>query len=251
MATVTELPSDRLKVLHRAETPVLRPKQPTGVHLGATVPERLFRTASRRGSAVAFWRCHEDGLRSSKSWSQVADSVSRLAAGLIRLGVRPQDRVAIWADNSQDWMVADLAVMSCGGVTVPIYATSTPAQAEHIVRDSGARVVFLGSPQFGLAAAAWRPETTDVEATVLLHGATPWEGFSDLRLLSFAECQSLATPQQQHELRVRIEQLAEDDLATIIYTSGTCGQPKGVVFDHGSIARLTDSLLQIVRRRLQ
>src|SRR5262249_11225258 len=129
------------------------------------LPSQLLHTARQRGDAVALGEVVE-GRWVDTSWSQVGRAVEGLAASLIRLGVQPQERVVIWGQNSTRWLLSDLAVIMAGAVTVPVYATNTAAQAEHIRRETEARVAFLDPAQYQAARAEWRAEGSSLKAVV-------------------------------------------------------------------------------------
>jgi long-chain acyl-CoA synthetase len=207
-----------------------------------TVPGRLFRTTHCRGQGVAFRECRGPQW-TDLTWEQVGRAVRDLAAGLIDLGVKPQGRVVVWGHNSARWVLADLAIQTCSGITVPVYETSTAGQAEHILQETEAEVVFLDLPQY-LALASAREVLTPgpLRAVVLIRGALPERRIPGVRSLSWEELTGRAAAAQAG-VEERLGGLTPEAPATIVYTSGTCGQPRGALFDHRAITRLTDMLL--------
>jgi long-subunit acyl-CoA synthetase (AMP-forming) len=103
-----------------------------------TLPHRLAEVAARRPAAPAY-RVRIGGTWVTRTWAEVADAVEDLAAGLIARGIGPGDRVVIWAENSDRWAMADLAILSCGAVSVPIYASSPRAQAGSMAQTQHSR----------------------------------------------------------------------------------------------------------------
>jgi len=161
------------------------------------------------------------------SSQQFVAKVRATAAALQSWGVSKGDRVAILSENRHEWVVADCACLLLGAVVVPIYTTLTAEQTAYMLRDSGARAIFI-SNQKHLEKVFSIRESTMVEKIILL------DEVADPRAASLSEMMRAhpADPQLDstgHSVR-------PDDLATIIYTSGTTGVPKGVMLTHGNMA---------------
>ncbi|HIW99299.1 MAG TPA: AMP-dependent synthetase/ligase [Candidatus Nesterenkonia stercoripullorum] len=156
--------------------------------------------------------------------SAFVDQVRRVARGLMGLGVKPGERVAVMAQTGYPWAVVDQAVWFAGGVSVPIYETSSVQQAVHVLRDSGATLALAGSEKIvgKLRMAAARSG----DIPVFRMGSS-----ADLDVL--AESGGEISGDELEQAR-RAAQL--DELATIVYTAGTCGPPKGVRITHGNLA---------------
>jgi long-chain acyl-CoA synthetase len=153
---------------------------------------------------------------------QLADQVEDVAAGLIAAGVAPGDRIAIMSRTRYEWMVADFAVMSVGAVTVPIYETSSDSQIEWILRDSGATGVFVEGPDDAARIRAVESQRTRV--------ASVWTLDDDLDALAVGG--GAVDRASVVERRMNVRSL---DLATIVYTSGTTGRPKGCMLTHANL----------------
>jgi long-chain acyl-CoA synthetase len=148
--------------------------------------------------------------------------------------------VVIWAGNAVRWVIADLAIMTCGAVTVPVYSSSTAAQAEHIWRDSGAKLLFVDTPRLQ-ALAHWSvAELPPIIVHEPIRGPLP-QGAGT----AFDWEQALDFTPTTSGLVSRLEAHQPADLATIIYTSGTSGVPKGVMLDHQAFEDACDDLLEI------
>ncbi len=158
----------------------------------------------------------------TRTYAELAADVRRLAARLIERGLQPGERVAIFAANLPEWSLVDLACLSAGLVSVPLYPTSTPEQVRHILADSGCRMVFLAGATEADKLAIVRAELPEVEAVVSFE---PIPG-----ALSLADEIAAATDTDAVDLR--LADASADDLATIVYTSGTTGEPKGVMLTH-------------------
>jgi long-chain acyl-CoA synthetase len=161
------------------------------------------------------------------SSQQFVAKVRATAAALRSWGVSKGDRVAILSENRHEWVVADCACLLLGAVVVPIYTTLTAEQTAYMLRDSGARAIFI-SNQKHLEKVFSIRESTMVEKIIL------FDEVADPRAASWSELMRAhpADPQLDsagHSVR-------PDDLATIIYTSGTTGVPKGVMLTHGNMA---------------
>lgn len=175
----------------------------------------------------------EDGdAWATTTYAELGDQVRAAAAALVDLGVAPGDRVVIFARNLPRWTVADFAIMTAGAIPVPIYQTSTPEQVRHIVRDSGARIAFVGGQEeLGKISAVW-DELGDLERVVTFAATSS----GDERVSSLDEVLArLPGEATAAEVARRSAALGGDDLAAIIYTSGTTGDPKGVMLSHGAL----------------
>lgn len=169
-----------------------------------------------------------------EQWAPISSDTLRIrvmavAGALRRWGVGPGDRVAILSENRPEWTIADFASLLLGAVTVPIYATLTAEQTAYILRDSGARVIFL-STEAQLRKILSIREQTALEKLVVMDAV---EGTDAVRM---TEMESVNHPKDQQELEAAGRAISPEDLATIIYTSGTTGTPKGVMLTHGNMA---------------
>jgi long-chain acyl-CoA synthetase len=158
-----------------------------------------------------------DGAWTDVTCAQVAAQIRSAALGLIAQGVQPGDRVAILSATRYEWVILDYAILSIGGVTVPIYETSSAEQVQWVLEDSGAVLAFTETEAHAQMVAELRNTLPDLRAT--------------LRIESIEELGG-ADPA---ELDRRIGQLRSSDPATLIYTSGTTGRPKGVQLTHANL----------------
>lgn len=167
----------------------------------------------------------------SDSWQSVSaaefyDQVMSVAAGFIGLGLKLGDKIAIMARTRYEWTLLDYGAWFAGLVSVPIYETSSLAQIEYILRDTGAKAIV----------------TETVTQAELAHAAAErahmeWQVFSlDTQAMTLIKEAGTAISRQQ--VNTRTSQVTADTVATIIYTSGTTGNPKGVVLSHGNFASL-------------
>jgi long-chain acyl-CoA synthetase len=161
------------------------------------------------------------------SWREIADFASRLRAGLLAMGLREGDRVAILAENSPQWVIVDQAVLGLGGVVVPLYTTSGIDETVHVINDSGARVLAVRGAELIAKVLAIAPRLPKLEHLIALHPDASHEPAASIPIHCLA---SIGTGEGAPSHSGRRE-----DLATFIYTSGTTGPSKGVMLSHGNL----------------
>jgi len=198
-----------------------------------SLPRLFFDQAHKLGAKPFLWRKAGETFTSIR-WSRVVADVRALARGLIALGVKPGDRVALIAENRPEWLICDLAIMSVGAITVPAFSTNTVEDNKHVLTHSGARGVIISSPAIAkraLPAAMLAPELNFLIAMENLNLTQQLP----LRSLTWSEAMTLGDVKLESEIEARVGALARDETCCIIYTSGTGGVPKGVMLTHGSI----------------
>jgi long-chain acyl-CoA synthetase len=194
-------------------------------HVLGRFPRPLLVGRVREGTVVG---------QSTRDWF---DRVRDLSLGLDALGVRRGDRVVIMSESRPEWLVADLAILTRGAITVPIYSTLAGPQAKYILEDSGARVAFVSTPEQLEKLQRVRHEVPSLEAIVTFDPA-PSASPTVLTLEAVAErghARLTAEWGVGREFRDRTREIRPADLATIIYTSGTTGTPKGVMLSHANL----------------
>jgi len=210
----------------------------------------LFFAQARRLRSKVLLRSKLDGRWRDVTWDEAAGAVANVAAQLVRLGLAPGDRVALLSENRPEWLLADLACLACGLVNVPIYATSPPADVEELLRRCGAKALFLsGAEQWRKVAAARArlPELRHVIAFDPAAGGDDAIAFAALVAEGDAAPDAtLARLAAADEVKRRLAALGRGDLATILYTSGTTGAPKGVMLTHGNLLANCRSILDHV-----
>jgi long-chain acyl-CoA synthetase len=202
----------------------------------ATLADLPFHVLGRHPKPLLVGRVHDAAVvgESTRDWF---DRLRDLALGLASLGVSRGDRVAIMSDSRPEWLLADLAILTLGAVTVPVYATLTAAQACYIVRDSGARLAFVSTMEQLEKLQRVRHELPALQAIVPFDAVTA----ASPSILPLAEvlqrghARMMAEWGIAREFRDQARMVRPSDLATIIYTSGTTGEPKGVMLSHGNL----------------
>jgi long-chain acyl-CoA synthetase len=226
---------------HRGRAPAGRaaPHVPTVVELFA---DRVARWPDRPAL-----REYRDGAWRAISWADYGAAVREVAAGLVAFGVGPGDRVGILATNQPGWHVADLGALAAGAVSVPAYPTSTSSQVAHVLGHSGARVCVVGDRDQLAKVLLVHRRLPDLERVVLLGPPAP--GLDDDLLLTVDDLRALGRDELGRHpgtLDARAAALTPGSLATIVYTSGTTGRPRGVRITHGNVMATVDSVLRAV-----
>lgn len=200
--------------------------------LGPNLVE-LFQRAARRGADRPFLWAKHDGVYRAWSWRRVEQEVHALRRALLAQGLAKGDRVLLVAENRPEWAIADLAIMAAGGVTVPAYTTNTTADHGYLLEHSGARAVVVSND--GLAKRLL-PAVAEAEAIELVIGMEPLAEADQLQATFLTWPEALALGERQGDDGPDLARtLARDDVACFIYTSGTGGNPKGVILSHGNV----------------
>ena len=180
-----------------------------------------------------------DGEWKDIKWGEIIDRVTALAEGFIELGLKPGDRVAIFADTAYEWCLIDFAQLCAGGISVPIYGSNTPEEVAYIVKDSGAKFVVVDSDQADhhKGPGRWsrvksvRDRLESVEHFIALKmPSSPEDKLISLEDLEKRGRACLET--RQSSIPAIAATVGEQDLSCILYTSGTAGTPKGVMLTH-------------------
>jgi long-chain acyl-CoA synthetase len=204
----------------------------------------MFFTRAREQSAQPFlWHKAPTGW-ASQSWGEVAAKVASLAAALKKLGLVPGDRVMLVSENRPEWCIADLAIMAAGCVTVPTYTTNTERDHAHIVENSGARAVIVSTAK--LARNVLPAVMRSTAARIVI-------GIDDIRVgqsgdVAIHDFSKLIANETADLAGVSASAMAmkREDLACIIYTSGTGGAPRGVRQHHGAILHNVAGCIDVI-----
>ena len=193
----------------------------------------FFERAGAKGDAPFLW-AKRDGAYAAWSWRRVAEAVSALSRGLGDLGVEAGDRVVLVSENRPEWVIADLAIMAAGAVTVPAYTTNSADDHAHILGHSGAAALIVSTAALArplLAAAKSAPEVKLIIAMEAIGG-----GEAGSMVIHSWDDVIARGGALTDDVAARVATIAPADLACFIYTSGTGGRPKGVMLSHGAIA---------------
>ena len=185
---------------------------------------QIAETSFRKYATRPLYGERRDGTWSWLTYAEVANLVEEVRGGLAAIGVHAGDRVAIVSRNSVTWAVAAYASYGLGAVFVPMYEAQRPSDWEFILRDSGASVVFGRSPEIVAVLDAMQPRLSALRHVIAVAGSP-----DDSRSLDALRRLGRASP-------VAAIHPDPDDLAGLVYTSGTTGQPKGVMLTHRNLA---------------
>jgi long-chain acyl-CoA synthetase len=197
----------------------------------------LGAAARHRGSAMRYPQ--PDGGWRRTAYPQLGADVRAIAKGLIALGVAPGDRVAILSNTRAEWTLADLGAICAGAVVVPVYQTNSPDECQYVLEHSGAAALFAEDDDQLTKIAEIR------DALPALRHVIRFDGTGG-DALTLAAVQATGAELPDADLDARVAAIGPDDLATIVYTSGTTGPPKGCMLTHGSLCADVDASLQRV-----
>ncbi|MBI3951840.1 MAG: AMP-binding protein [Acidobacteria bacterium] len=204
------------------------------------------RQVERYGPRVAM-RVKKDGRYVDISWHEFGERVRHFSLGLMRLGMKQGDQVTLLSRNRPEFAIADLAILSAGAVTVPIYPSSVAEDVAYVFNHSEARLLIADRPDQLEKVKSVRSALPRLEKVVLFDGAEVLE--PDWVINFEAVCQlGQQAGEEIQQQRIQWQRApASDDLATIIYTSGTTGRSKGVMIAHGNIMFVCQSLEEAFR----
>jgi long-chain acyl-CoA synthetase len=176
---------------------------------------------------------YPDGERwVSVTWAEAGEQVSRLAAGLLALGLEPEQRVGIASGTRYEWILADLAVMCAAGATTTVYPSTNDEDTAYILGDAECRIVFAEDDEQVAKLREHRNELPHLATVVTFTG--PGDGDWVIGLDDLASLGGTWLADHTDAIRETAEKIRPDQLATLIYTSGTTGRPKGVRLQHRS-----------------
>ena len=198
----------------------------------------LFRERAHASAARVALREKRDGIWREHTWAGYAERVRAFGLGLVALGVERGDRVAIHSEDRPEWLFADIGTMSVGAISVGIYPTNPPAEVEYLLSHSGARVVVAEDQEQLDKALAVADRCPALERIVYVD-PKGLRGYRDARLLPYAEVERLGRALQDREPSLYdrlVDERTPDEVATIVYTSGTTGPPKGAMLTEANLA---------------
>lgn len=197
------------------------------------IARMIRRRIPRYGSKVAL-KDRADGPWESVTWEEMGKMADSLGRALISCGVKVGDRVGIFSQNRAAWTLADLAILSVRGVTVPVYPTNSSDETAYIVKDAGIKVLFVNDQEQYDKALEVQKQNQGLEVLVAFSASVQLkEGTQSFSFAEFITLDHQEDAEKEHEKR--LEEAAASDLYTLIYTSGTTGPPKGAMLTHENI----------------
>jgi long-chain acyl-CoA synthetase len=174
------------------------------------------------------------------SYPSLGEGVRQIAKGLIDLGVQAGDRVAILSNTRAEWTLADIGALCAGAIVVPVYQTNSPEECRYVLEHSGATAIFCEDDEQLAKLREIRPQLPALRHVIAFVGA-PEEAHS------LEALRDLGDNVSDERLEERLAAIAEDDVATIVYTSGTTGPPKGCMLTHANV----NSVIEVVGQVLE
>ena len=197
-----------------------------------SLPAMFFEQAERFREKPFLW-AKQDGVYRPITWGETAERVKQLARGLQAMGLQKGDRLVLVSENRPEWLIADLAVMSAGAITVPAFTTNTVADHLHILTHSGAKAAIVSTRHIARRLLPAALEAPDLQLMIAIEDLDVAQRrfFSTV---SWAEVEERGR-QENGDIDDLVAGLKRDEVSCFIYTSGTGGTPKGVMLTHGSI----------------
>ena len=203
---------------------------------GETMPALFWNGVAQRGPQV-FLRQKELGLWRQWSWAQTGEAVREIAHGLMSLGFAAGECASILANTRVEWMLADLAILSCGGVSNGIYPTDSAAQAHYLCEDSRTSVLFVEDEEQLDKALEVREMLPRLRKIVVMDmkGLRDFADAGVIDLMALRELGRVHAQAHPGALEARVAAVQPQDLAILVYTSGTTGRPKGAMHSHAGL----------------
>jgi len=193
------------------------------------IPEMFVHRYDRFKGRTAL-KVKHNGIYEDISWEELFETVCSLSLALFELGIRKDDKIAILSESRPEWMYADMAILSLGAVSVPIFPTYRKREIEYIINHSEARTIIISDKKQWLKIEQLYQRYSDTLKVISFDQIEEEQQIDDIYTL-LNRCKQLDTA-AKNQFNRRISRIQSEDLATIIYTSGTTGPPKGVMLTH-------------------
>ena len=215
-----------------------------------SLPQLFFDRVERYGERVAM-REKKYGIWRNISWNEYGEQVKLTGMGLIALGLKSGEMASIISSTRPEWLFADLGIQSACGITVPIYETNSAQQVQYILADAGVKYIVVEDEEQLDKVLEVRGDLPLLEKIIVID----WKGLRDfhdpmvIRLLDLLETGVAFGEKNPTAIEDRLRDIAPGDLATLVYTSGTTGPPKGAMISHANILWMADTACQALEIR--
>lgn len=206
-----------------------------------TLPKQFFITAKKFSKRTAL-KYKKDNTWFALNFAEVESQIKNFASGLVHLGCRQGDRVAILSENRPEWVIADLATMSIGGVVVTVHTTFSPKLTAHVLKDSKAKFLVVSDQEQLTKVLLYLKELPALQVIIYLDLAKPINDVIDVKQISFDQVLETGKNNQNDNK----SEVQPDDVCSIIYTSGTTGLPNGVILTHKNFLSNAAAALECV-----
>ena len=216
---------------------------------GETLPA-LFWNAVKERSHQVWLRQKELGIWHSQNWQEVGQAVREITAGLLQLGLASGEVVSILANTRREWVTTDLAVLSCAAVSNGIYPTDAPSQVQYLCEDSGTVMLFVEDDEQLDKALEVRDQLPRLRQ-IIVYDDEGLRGLQDPMVISLSRLREIGREhmaQQEPVMAQRLQALQPDDLAILVYTSGTTGRPKGAMHSHRALVHTVRGYNTLISR---
>jgi len=215
-----------------------------------TLPGLLAANKQRFAERTAL-REKELGVWEEVSWNEYYDHVKYCCLGFLALGLRRGDKVAILGDNCREWLYADLAAQAAGGTAVGIYPTNPPKQVEYVLDHSDSVLIVVRDQEQTDKVLEVKARLTQLRKIIVMD-MKGLRNYRDPDTLSFSELESLGKAKDKASpglFEHLLDQTRPEDVALMVYTSGTTGPPKGAMLTHSNLVALARSFSQVTEMR--
>ena len=203
---------------------------------GETIPAIFWNAVEKRGPSIWMRQKHL-GLWRSWTWNQTADAVREIAAGLVSLGFNPGDCASVLANTVVEWVWADLAILSCAGISNGVYPTDAASQLQYLCEDSRTTILFVEDDE-QLDKALEVRDQLPLLRKIVVFDMEGLRGLDEPDVISLDLLRSLGRTylaSLPNAVTDRVAACKPDDIAILVYTSGTTGKPKGAMHLHSGI----------------
>jgi long-chain acyl-CoA synthetase len=200
--------------------------------MARTIVERFLERVRSQPEKVSL-RHKSGGEWKDITWGEYGLAVRRAGMGLLSLGVEPGDKMSLLCGNRPEWHFADIACLSIGGVTAPIYVTNSPEQVRHVISDSDSKVAVVENQEQLEKVLKVRSDLPQLQKVIVVDG---YDGSADGDLvMTWQELLDAGDGVEDSRYDDAASAVKPEDIATFVYTSGTTGNPKGVMLTHDNI----------------